>query len=626
MRARVLRVLPLLIASVALASASGNAAPMAVGAWALVTLVTTRRLPIDRATQRLALLVVVALVVIGVRASGMPARGPGLGAFGFGFALAPLALVALRLVIASAEGGARVDHVLTLVSLLAAGAARPGPTYLAFVIAHLASVVAQRRSEDAARPRLAEVSARGRLIAALVVATAALSAGLGAGLVHVTYSAIQRRFQHAFETRLATESGLSDSVRLGDMAGLLESPVVVLRVLGPSPDRLRAVVLDEYAGGRWTQARALPHEPVEVPRARPKGASVVEVRHVSPDRDHVYLPLDARGVATARGALLRDELGAAYTAPGDASPVVWFSTGPRDALPVAEPRREDLLVPHSLRAPLRALATEWTRGATTQEEAVRALEQRLLTDFSYSLEHRRRTPEDPILEFLTVSRAGHCEYFATALALLARSLGVPARVVLGYRVAEHNPYSSHFVVRKKNAHAWVEAQVRAHEWSTFDATPPAELPQNRRHEEAGAAAVFEAAALAWDHAEAWLAERSVFELGAAAVLGVVVFALQRWLRERRGRAPSRDDGLAFSRPPLAYERLEAALERRGLGRGKSEPIERWAARVGVAEVERALLDYARARYRSAEGNDLEGALERASSALSRADGRARHGS
>jgi transglutaminase-like putative cysteine protease len=568
----------------------------------------------DRATQRLALVVVVILVVAGIRGSGMPVRGPRLGALGYGFALTPVLLVLARAWVDRPEGTTRIDAALSLTSLLATGAARSGRAYLACVALFFCALVIQQRSRDPNRLPLSVVSPRTRWLAAAIVSTALASSVLAAFALQVVNGQIRKRFEHAFEASYEDSVGFSDSVRLGGLAPLLQSDAVVLRVKGPPVERLRGVVLDEYGGGRWSKANAEALRRTEVPRVRPDGADVVEIRSIEPNRDYLFIPLEARGVATSEGAVLVDSVGGARSVSSGTPPDVWFHTGPRDAILVAAPRTADLLMPHKLRAPLTAIAEKWAVGARTPEEALAALEAHLLAGYAYSLARQPPSALDPILAFLTESGRGHCEYFASAFVLLARSLGIPARIVLGYRVGERNPYLSHYVVRQKNAHAWAEAFVRADgngAWTTYDPTPMGELGQDLPHDERGVRAVVEAMAVAWERTEVWFTRRSVFEYGAAAILGVVVFAAQRWLRTRRERRARPGDGLEFDPPPPAFARFEARLAERGLGRRTGETLERWADRLGSADLRDALLGYTRARYGGEAVDGVEEALARA---------------
>jgi transglutaminase-like putative cysteine protease len=136
------------------------------------------------------------------------------------------------------------------------------------------------------------------------------------------------------------------------------------------------------------------------------------------------------------------------------------------------------------------------RGLPTDARGVEAAEIRrmivtlrdhLRSNFRYSTEMvAPRNGEDPIEMFLLRTKQGHCEYFASALTAMLRSAGIDARVVTGYAAGELNPISGQYVVRRSDAHAWVEARVReasesgGERWETFDATPPANLPHTLR--------------------------------------------------------------------------------------------------------------------------------------------------
>jgi len=95
------------------------------------------------------------------------------------------------------------------------------------------------------------------------------------------------------------------------------------------------------------------------------------------------------------------------------------------------------------------------------------------SNFEYSLNPETQLAGDePLLYFLFTSKKGHCELFATSMAMLLRSLGIPARMVNGFVTTEWNPVSGHFIVRQENAHSWVEAWIQGYGWKTFDPTPP----------------------------------------------------------------------------------------------------------------------------------------------------------
>ncbi|WP_347244046.1 transglutaminaseTgpA domain-containing protein [Thermogutta sp.] len=115
---------------------------------------------------------------------------------------------------------------------------------------------------------------------------------------------------------------------------------------------------------------------------------------------------------------------------------------------------------------LEQLATKWAKEAPWPEEdhfhIAKHFEQILAFSgkFQYSGEAVARDPQlDPVVDFLTETRKGHCEYFATALALLLRCRGIPTRIVIGYKTEEFNTLGGFYQARQRDAHAWVEAYL-----------------------------------------------------------------------------------------------------------------------------------------------------------------------
>ena len=129
-----------------------------------------------------------------------------------------------------------------------------------------------------------------------------------------------------------------------------------------------------------------------------------------------------------------------------------------------------LQMPETLDAErLRALAEDWTSDAGTPFGKARAIEQRLRLDYRYSLNLRPRG--NFIESFLFDVPEGHCEYFATSMVMLLRSIGIPARIVNGFYSAEWNNIALAFTVRQRDAHSWVEVYFDNYGWMTFEPTP-----------------------------------------------------------------------------------------------------------------------------------------------------------
>ena len=122
------------------------------------------------------------------------------------------------------------------------------------------------------------------------------------------------------------------------------------------------------------------------------------------------------------------------------------------------------------------LAEQITASADNNYDKARALETYLRTHFGYTLQLSRTVPHDPLANFLFERKQGHCEYFASSMAVMLRTLGIPSRVVNGFRTGEFNDLTSQYVVRASNAHSWVEAYFPNHGWVAFDPTPGASIP------------------------------------------------------------------------------------------------------------------------------------------------------
>jgi hypothetical protein len=121
------------------------------------------------------------------------------------------------------------------------------------------------------------------------------------------------------------------------------------------------------------------------------------------------------------------------------------------------------------------LARKITASADNDYDRAAALETYLRTHFGYSLQLSRTVPHDPVANFLFERKQGHCEYFASSMAVMLRILGIPSRVVNGFRTGEFNDLTSQYVVRASNAHSWVEAYFPSHGWVAFDPTPGASI-------------------------------------------------------------------------------------------------------------------------------------------------------
>lgn len=136
---------------------------------------------------------------------------------------------------------------------------------------------------------------------------------------------------------------------------------------------------------------------------------------------------------------------------------------------------------------IRALAEEWTRdvGPVSDPANHLAVAQRICDElrsgrFGYTLDRSDvDLAREPIEDFLFYRRRGHCEYFASAMTVMCQLLGVPARVAQGFRASEYNPVGGYYLVRQRDAHAWVEVFDARRDWVAFDPTPASSGPAAR---------------------------------------------------------------------------------------------------------------------------------------------------
>lgn len=118
------------------------------------------------------------------------------------------------------------------------------------------------------------------------------------------------------------------------------------------------------------------------------------------------------------------------------------------------------------------LAAKLATGKTSDFDKAISIEQYLRQNYGYTLNLGNTPPADPIADFLFDRKQGHCEYFASAMAVMLRSVGVPSRIVNGFRTGEYNDLTGSYIVRARDAHTWVEAYIPSIGWTPFDPTPP----------------------------------------------------------------------------------------------------------------------------------------------------------
>jgi transglutaminase-like putative cysteine protease len=125
-------------------------------------------------------------------------------------------------------------------------------------------------------------------------------------------------------------------------------------------------------------------------------------------------------------------------------------------------------LPADLDPRFHALAEQWTAGAASDYRRALAIQERFqLDDFAYSTDMPAPAGPEALLEFLTRSKVGFCEHYSFAMAVLLRSLGIPARIAAGFRLGTMQD-DGRYLVHTSDVHVWVEVRFVRYGWLPFE--------------------------------------------------------------------------------------------------------------------------------------------------------------
>jgi transglutaminase-like putative cysteine protease len=389
-------------------------------------------------------------------------------------------------------------YSLSLALVIAATAYYPGVAFgIAFtayvVLATLALMVGHLRRQ-ADRFRIADL----RIDRSFLAVTAALSVItlLASVVIFVAFPRMPRSWFGQGRAQTGNVTGFSDVVSLGEHGGRIEgNPAVMFRVefegdARPDPAGMywRGLSFDRFDGIRWSrdaEGRA------DASRVIP---SWVYATRWGPVRQEYQIfggPPGVRVLFAQQSVLgvhphsairpwLRNNGDIEYR--GWDTPVYSVRSGPSTptdvmlrAAPDDEPEdaRRYLQLPR-LDPRVARLADSLTAPHAARIDRVRAVERWLSQELSYTLDLPRTSRQASLEHFLFERRAGHCEYFSTAMAVLLRSVGIPARNVNGFLGGEWNERGGYLAVTGNNAHSWVEVWFGGLGWVRFDGTPAAD--------------------------------------------------------------------------------------------------------------------------------------------------------
>jgi transglutaminase-like putative cysteine protease len=368
--------------------------------------------------------------------------------------------------------------------------------YLLFAIAALTSGEIRRsmnKSKVTARSGLKRFHPRlGLLSASVAFGILALTAGLFFLLPRTAEAAFSHLVTHRFHL-----PGFSNQVTLCEIGEIKTSSrtVMHIRIFSARPFvglKWRGAALSEFDGRRWSNhPRARTSVPIKnghvdltpVPDMRPGRRISYHVELEPFENDALFfagapLNMDIRALSLYRTESDSYRLGYP-TPPGfrydaysllDVSPERAPLIYPVPVLSLGA-RAQYVQLPDMDRR-IADLARTVTAGVPSDLERARAIERHLRTSYGYTLQLPDREVSSPLAYFLFTRKKGHCEYFASSMAVMLRAIGIPSRLATGFQSGVYNPISDLWLVRASDAHSWVEAWMPGLGWTTFDPTPP----------------------------------------------------------------------------------------------------------------------------------------------------------
>jgi protein-glutamine gamma-glutamyltransferase len=412
-----------------------------------------------------------------------------------------LALLAFAAMLAAA--------ILTVDTLFLAALA----LFLLLAVSSFVGLEIRRSSEGAVSPsfgpgsKLAQRLNRALAVTSAIVAGSALVVG---GVIFFVIPRFTAGYLSALNLHPTLMSGFTDNVALGEIGEIQQSSAVVMRIrIQGDPSRAqethwRGGVLTNFDGKRWFTP--MPHSRILAPD--PSGAYELGISTLPPNSyfllrytvlmepvatDALFLaahPLtvwghfgvDSRFERTPRNYLIFDDTGTLLNPLRTGAPAHYDAVSQVPLVPPQQLRDASSDYPPDISAVylqlpqldprIPELARKITEHDRTPYDKAADLERYFHTSFRYTLDLSDMNKPDPLAYFLFNKRAGHCEYFASAMVIMLRTLGIPARYVTGFLPGEFNDLAQDYIIRASDAHSWVEVYFPQYGWITFDPTPP----------------------------------------------------------------------------------------------------------------------------------------------------------
>lgn len=411
---------------------------------------------------------------------------------------------------------------------------------------------------------------------------------------------------------------------LGSVGELKTSGAIIIRLEpkdgSPAPTYLRQASYRSYrtpiwfAGGSLDDFTFIPESPPNsliwplVPD-KTNTAAVSIASYLDGRRGLLPLPMGSGRLEQLNVIELKKNLTGAVLASGPGLAIFDALYGPGATIDSPPEPDLDLNIPDREIPALDTVIEEMNLREQSPAQVLQTLSGFFADKFTYSTWQGAVRSQDsnvtPLSRFLTQTRSGHCEYFATATVLLLRRLEIPARYAVGFAV--HESSGDNYVVRLRDAHAWTLVWDEDRQtWHEFDTTPASWIEEESKNpspwrwlSDAWSRVKFEIAKFRWGQSR--MRQYLVWVL--VPVLVLLLYQIIVRSSRRRRREKPRETDADFIWPGLDSEFyvLEKRLAARGVPRAVGEPLSAWLERLadapGMVDLRASLRELLRLHYR-----------------------------
>jgi protein-glutamine gamma-glutamyltransferase len=449
-----------------------------------------------------------------------------------------------------------------------------------------ASLIATSMRERVFKHRIGDVAIWSAFVMTIVSATWLISIGI---------TRVEELFLGTIESFVTNPSknvttGIGDSLTVGSKSNMNPSRQPLLE-LSQKSGPLRVKVMDVFENNQWTASLKFRQQRLELDRSLDPTQRSQSIEILFLESLDTSIPTPS-GTLDIQNSTAKAEGGWIWRGRPDAVAVT-IRVDSLEQLPRERADEVDLLdVPDEIQDAIASLTIpvvgDASRTGSTLDQA-KSIESFFRENFEYSLATDLSGDAHPIVTLIRQRRPAYCTYFATAMALMLRTRGIPTRVVTGFVADETNSITGRVTVRSSDAHAWVEVwSTEDHRFVAFDPTPSDSRQRVMGHNDTAGIIASAVSALRSSARRLWMLIRYQPSSGIRAILvspliwfGVIVMI---WLwRKRSGRFVAKIPGVIPTsidkRLQKQYEQYLATLKAAGVEAGFAETDDELLARL-----------------------------------------------